>query len=209
LRSYLEKKAAKKEAEKATQDESLTNDAEVLITEALPPGSANTTDKKLNPVFGRSSSMNSEESTKLLTTKVESKKGFWKFRSNKDSNKSASKRGASALESFNENETEHGELVEDDGERPAFSSMIHGSSSSSKKIEPRAVAIPYSRLKKDRFFDWPPDPTVSRATPMDIFPEAMEDIDSLTLSVAIPEQEDEFPSSLRRRHAPIPTNITF
>lgn len=31
---------------------------------------------------------------------------------------------------------------------------------------PRDVAVPYFRFKKDRFFDWPPDPTVSRATPL-------------------------------------------
>ena len=26
--------------------------------------------------------------------------------------------------------------------------------------------MPYFRFRKDRFFDWPPDPTVSRATPL-------------------------------------------
>lgn len=31
---------------------------------------------------------------------------------------------------------------------------------------PRDVAVPYFRFRKDRFFDWPPDPTVSRATPL-------------------------------------------
>jgi hypothetical protein len=31
---------------------------------------------------------------------------------------------------------------------------------------PRDVAVPYFRFKKDRFYDWPPDPTVSRATPL-------------------------------------------
>jgi hypothetical protein len=31
---------------------------------------------------------------------------------------------------------------------------------------PRDVAVPYFRFRKERFFDWPPDPTVSRATPL-------------------------------------------
>mmetsp|Transcript_120204 Transcript_120204/g.245696 ORF Transcript_120204/g.245696 Transcript_120204/m.245696 type:complete len:456 (-) Transcript_120204:2772-4139(-) len=37
---------------------------------------------------------------------------------------------------------------------------------SKKSQVPRDVAVPYFRFRKDRFFDWPPDPTVSRATPM-------------------------------------------
>jgi hypothetical protein len=49
-------------------------------------------------------------------------------------------------------------------ERPAFSSQMHGQPV--RKVQPRAVAIPYSRLMKSRFYDWPPDPTVSRATPI-------------------------------------------
>jgi hypothetical protein len=31
---------------------------------------------------------------------------------------------------------------------------------------PRDVAVPYFRFRKERFYDWPPDPTVSRATPL-------------------------------------------
>ena len=52
-------------------------------------------------------------------------------------------------------------------ERPPFSSDLHGQSSS-KKLAPRSVAIPYSRVRKERFYDWPPDPTVSRATPLQL-----------------------------------------
>lgn len=51
------------------------------------------------------------------------------------------------------------------GDRPVFSSTIQGAVTG-RKIQPRSVAVPYSRFKKDRFFDWPPDPTVSRATPL-------------------------------------------
>lgn len=35
-----------------------------------------------------------------------------------------------------------------------------------KNVPPRGVIIPYSRLRKERFYDWPPDPSVSRATPL-------------------------------------------
>ena len=66
--------------------------------------------------------------------------------------------------------TREGKDDEDDGlemknDRPVFSSTIHGAVAG-RKIQPRSVAVPYSRFKKDRFFDWPPDPTVSRATPL-------------------------------------------
>ena len=54
------------------------------------------------------------------------------------------------------------------GERPPFSSDLHGQSSS-KKLSPRSIAVPYSRVRKERFYDWPPDPTVSRATPIYLY----------------------------------------
>ena len=47
--------------------------------------------------------------------------------------------------------------------RPAF--YAHSKPTKRSQI-PRDVAVPYFRFRKDRFFDWPPDPTVSRATPM-------------------------------------------
>lgn len=50
-------------------------------------------------------------------------------------------------------------------DRPAFSTQHN--SSRKKGLRPREVAVPYSKLRKDRFFDWPPDPTVSRATPVE------------------------------------------
>jgi hypothetical protein len=57
------------------------------------------------------------------------------------------------------------DVVEMKKDRPVFSSSNQGALTS-RKIQPRSVAVPYSRFKKDRFFDWPPDPTVSRATPL-------------------------------------------
>lgn len=47
--------------------------------------------------------------------------------------------------------------------RPAF---FANPKASKRNQVPRDVAVPYFRFRKDRFYDWPPDPTVSRATPM-------------------------------------------
>lgn len=104
-------------------------------------------------------------------------------------------------------------------ERPAFQTDWH-SHASTKKSQPRAVVIPYGRLKKDRFFDWPPDPTVSRATPINSQQNGVE-ADSLTESVREPliEEINEITanSSIRRRKKSgdvgeaqgIPGNISF
>ena len=153
----------------------------------------------------------SNHSSIKVGEKTEARRGFFgKRRQNgKDSNSAVKQ---STLDPTTEDE-------EDEKERPAFQSALHGQSSSSKKMQPRAVAIPYSRLNKERFYDWPPDPTVSRATPIALYPETIEDDDSLTASVpdvTMPEHE-EHPSTLRRRpnatdsdhHPDIPTNITF
>jgi len=61
------------------------------------------------------------------------------------------------------------EMFQSKAERPAFSSQMRIQGTSGRRGQPRAVAIPYSRLRKERFFDWPPDPTVSRATPIPLF----------------------------------------
>jgi hypothetical protein len=51
-------------------------------------------------------------------------------------------------------------------DRPPFRTDPYEKVSSSKKSQSRSIVIPYTRFKPDRFFDWPPDPTVSRATPL-------------------------------------------
>lgn len=91
-------------------------------------------------------------------------------------------------------------------DRPAFSVMNNVIVSNRKQS--RAVAIPYSRLRKERFYDWPPDPTVSRATPLaQIFgpgyePEVVDKtttgVSSLSLSTEDTTTLTE--PSLRRRH---------
>jgi hypothetical protein len=107
-------------------------------------------------------------------------------------------------------------------DRPAFHSDLHGQSTSNSKLQPRAVAIPYSRFKKERFYDWPPDPTVSRATPITLHPEEPTDHDD-SLSTSVPDfplleldENHEFHSSLRKRHSTtlqcasdIPDSIAF
>jgi len=39
-------------------------------------------------------------------------------------------------------------------------------SASSSTIEPRQVHVPHTPFRRDRFYDWPPSPAVSRATPL-------------------------------------------
>jgi hypothetical protein len=97
-------------------------------------------------------------------------------------------------------------------ERPPFHSGLHGQSSSSTKVQPRAVAIPYTRLKKERFYDWPPDPTVSRATRISIYSEHVKEHDDDSLSASVPDllipdidDQEGFNSSLRRRRSNVPT----
>jgi hypothetical protein len=89
------------------------------------------------------------------------------------------------------------------GERPAFSSDMQGQSSA-KKLSPRSIAIPYSRLRKERFYDWPPDPTVSRATPLDLFapPPPPTDVDIDDYDLPSPGYEFKEDSGLRQRRAP-------
>ena len=76
-------------------------------------------------------------------------------------------------------------------ERPPFSSALHGQSSS-KKLSPRSVAIPYSRVRKERFYDWPPDPTVSRATPLQVVgPRPVDPTNVLRQPEKIQEEQEE------------------
>ena len=130
--------------------------------------------KKPSPRFGRSRDHGLDDSNHLkdkADDKNEARRGFF---SKRRQNGNEPRRGARRLSSHFEEESE---LVE----RPAFQSALHGQSSSNKKLQPRAVAIPYSRLKKERFYDWPPDPTVSRATPIALYSEMPKDPDDDSL----------------------------
>ena len=83
--------------------------------------------------------------------------------------------------------------------RVAFSTT-GSSTTGSKRMPSRAVVVPYNRLKKDRFWQWPPDPTVSRANPIPLF-ESLNEDDSMTLSApeVIMDEFDEDKSPLRQR----------
>ncbi|GAX12066.1 hypothetical protein FisN_8Lh168 [Fistulifera solaris] len=99
------------------------------------------------------------------------------------------------------------ELVD---ERPPFLPNHHANAS--KKVQPRSVVIPYSRLKKDRFYDWPPDPTVSKATPLSFRTESKSNTKLLARSdsndskgpliEASTPDDDLVPKGLRRRPQP-------
>lgn len=50
-----------------------------------------------------------------------------------------------------------------DARRPFAAS---GMKANKKNLQPREIVVPYSRFRKERFYDWPPDPSVARATPV-------------------------------------------
>ena len=204
MRRYLEKKAAAKEQVSLDDDDA---EADQLPEKRLDRHGEIT--KQQVARFGRSRDLgmdDSNNSKEKVDDKTEARRGFF---SKRRQNGKVKKPGSNL----------EGEEVSQIVERPAFQSVQHGQSSANKKLQPRAVAIPYSRLRKERFYDWPPDPTVSRATPIALYPETTDDLDdSLTASVpdfTMPDHED-YPSTLRRRNsssgpgpADIPTNIAF
>lgn len=51
--------------------------------------------------------------------------------------------------------------------RPVFSGATYHKASK-VPLEPREVVVPYTRVRTERFYDWPPDPTVSRAAPVSL-----------------------------------------
>jgi hypothetical protein len=139
VRKYLEKRKAKKVAQAKEDAEQAENEKYLEQSEEQSPSHVQTSDKQDGP-----SGDHNEKSRRSFFSK---KFAF----------------GGKRVESTDSNVTDVPQFVE---ERPAFSSQMHGQTSSSKKLPPRAIAIPYSRLMKSRFYDWPPDPTVSRATPI-------------------------------------------
>jgi hypothetical protein len=167
VRKYLEKKAAEKAIEKAQSaredageiaykpdvNESKIEPAEVVT--AAPKdmkGSANGVPR--SAADSKAKSMEAKKQAGLLGKTVKSSKKEKNFDE------------IFALDNDGDN-------IE---QRPAFSTGHN--SRTSKKTRPREVAVPYSKLRKDRFYDWPPDPTVSRATPVPgpwLMSEQMED----------------------------------
>lgn len=149
VRKYLEKKAAEKAIEKAqaAREEAVgdisgyaptVNDARVEPIEYVTSGGKDDFNMER---FGNGTKKFDGKTKKGLMSKM-------KARKDKDDD----------MAIYFDAQVDN---VED---RPAFSTQH--SSSRKKGLRPREVAVPYSKLRKDRFFDWPPDPTVSRATPL-------------------------------------------
>ena len=81
-------------------------------------------------------------------------------------------------------------------DRPPFSS----GSTSNRKLRPRSVVVPYTRLRKERFYDWPPDPTVSRATPLELEMWSMDHLQDDSLEDKPAEEEQHFERRLSTGH---------
>lgn len=138
---YLERRVKKREQEEKEEKEKEALKAQLKMNDPLGPA---------NPQVQQSGISGSNEKQKEENKKK--KKSLW------------SGLGRRKEEEVEKNQTE--EANENDVYnlvRPAFYANVKPSK---RNQVPRDVAVPYFRFRKDRFYDWPPDPTVSRATPM-------------------------------------------
>jgi len=155
VRKYLEKKAAEKALEKAqaAREEAgeiaftpVVNESKIdpveYVSTATVVAKEDLSFEKSGPPSMSPSKTTSSGSKALL----------------KKSSRKKKDKGSDDMFAFEQDVADNVE------QRPAFSTGHN--SRLSKKIRPREVAVPYSKLRKDRFYDWPPDPTVSRATPV-------------------------------------------
>lgn len=139
MRKYLEKKAAEKALEKAQQ---AREEAEGVSFSPVVNDSKIEQAEYVIPAVKKDDGPGGSRDKSLMSKSMKNSKG-------------KGKKGDDALYEDTEEKIE---------QRPAFSTGHN--SRISKKVRPREVAVPYSKLRKDRFYDWPPDPTVSRATPV-------------------------------------------
>jgi hypothetical protein len=137
VRKYLERRAKEREIEEKEQKEKDDLNDDAIETTALEPTKSST--KKSN--LASKEDENKDDKGK--------KKRLWGRSSKKDA------------EDEQAQEIIEAELYQ--SPRPAF--YAHTRPARRTQV-PRDVAVPYFRFRKDRFYDWPPDPTVSRATPM-------------------------------------------
>lgn len=79
--------------------------------------------------------------------------------------------------------------------RPAFIGVARHPKSSKVPLEPREVVVPYTRIRTERFYYWPPDPTVSRATPIALLENGFVE----EISIPAPDEDVSPHSHLRRR----------
>ena len=139
VRKYLEKKAAEKALEKAQQ---AREEAEGVSFSPVVNDSKIEQAEYVIPAAKKDDGPGGSRDKSLMNKSMKN-------------SRSKGKKGEDALYDDTEEKVE---------QRPAFSTGHN--SRISKKVRPREVAVPYSKLRKDRFYDWPPDPTVSRATPV-------------------------------------------
>ena len=85
--------------------------------------------------------------------------------------------------------------------RPAFTGATRNSKASKVPLEPREVVVPYTRIRTERFYYWPPDPALSRATPVALLNSGSVE----ELFIPSPKEGTSLPDNLRRR---FPTEST-
>lgn len=137
VRKYLERRAKDRELEEKEQKEK--DDLNAAATETNVSESVKSSAKKSN--LASKEDENKDDKGK--------KKRLWGRNHKKDA------------EDEQAQEINEPDLYQ--SPRPAF--YAHTRPARRTQV-PRDVAVPYFRFRKDRFYDWPPDPTVSRATPM-------------------------------------------
>jgi hypothetical protein len=155
VRKYLEKKAAEKALEKAQA-------AREEVVGELPGYTPALNEARVEPMEFVNSAPNN----------VSSIEQFGTIPMNGKTSKKSKKSSGGLLSKISSKKDKDDDIsfdfdsqVDNVEARPAFSTQHN--SSRKKGLRPREVAVPYSKLRKDRFFDWPPDPTVSRATPIE------------------------------------------
>jgi hypothetical protein len=140
VRKYLERRANRREREEKEEKEREALKAQLKIND--PMGMAQPQLQQSSNSIASSSKKNEDNSGK--------KKRIWSLNRKKEDEIGQESDEIKEAEMFH-------------SPRPAF--FAHTKPSKRTQV-PRDVAVPYFRFRKDRLYDWPPDPTVSRATPM-------------------------------------------
>jgi len=140
VRKYLERRANRREQEEKEEKEREALKAQLKINDPLG----------LVQSQLQQSNMSVTSSSKTKEESGGKKKRIWGLNRKKEDEVAQQS-----------DETKEAEMFH--SPRPAF--FAHTKPSKRTQV-PRDVAVPYFRFRKDRFYDWPPDPTVSRATPM-------------------------------------------
>ena len=172
VRKYLEKRAKEKE-----MDEKEKKEREKIESEAIHPAYAGV--QAISNAPEASTKSKGGKAAPELPAKVK-KKSRWGRKAKEEEE-----------EEVNEADLYH-------SPRPAF--FAHTRPTRRTQI-PRDVAVPYFRFRKDRFYDWPPDPTVSRATPLltPNKPKRQEYEEDDESEYESSDEEDEPASRVRRR----------